>query len=62
MIKIYSVLSSSLTEYQTNMLWAACNVAFFGFLIIGEMTDSNQAAFNESVHFPYRNVDIAATL
>ena len=40
------------------MLWAACNVAFFGFLIIGEMTVSNQAAFNESVHFSLGNVTV----
>ena len=32
------------------MLWAACNVAFFGFFRVGEMTVSNQAAFDESVH------------
>ena len=50
MIQIYSVLSSSSTEYQTIMLWAARNVAFFGFLRVGEMTVPNQAAFNESVH------------
>jgi len=49
MAQLYSVLSRSPNDYQTILLWVACNTAFFGFLRVSEMTVPSQTAFDNSV-------------
>ena len=56
MHQIYSVLARPLAEYQNLMLWAACCTAFFGFLRIGEMTISDQNAYDSSVHLSIQDI------
>ena len=58
MHQIYSVLSMSPTKYQGMMLWAACCIAFFGFLRVGEMTTPSRDAYDSSVHLSLGDVSL----
>ena len=46
---------SALTN-DTVMIWAACTLAFFGFLRIGEMTIANNSAYDPSIHLSISDV------
>ena len=58
MARLYLVLSRSPSDYLTMLLWAACNMAFFGFLRVGEMTVPSQTAFDDSVHLSLEDISV----
>ena len=43
---------------DTNMVWAACCIAFFGFLRIGEMTAPDVGSYDPSVHLSFGDVTV----
>ena len=43
---------------ETKMVWAACCIAFFGFLRIGEMTAPDVGSYDPSVHLGFGDVAV----
>ena len=58
MYKIRSFLAKASHDYDHIMLWAACGLAFFGFLRCIEFTVPTQDTFDEAVHLSYKDISV----
>lgn len=58
MVKIKAILSYELHKYQNIMMWAACSIAFFGFLRCSEFTVPSQDGYDPHAHLSYHDVAV----
>lgn len=56
MVAIKKVLVKDSSSHSNVMLWAACGLAFFGFLRCGEFTVPSQSEFDEGAHLTINDV------
>ena len=56
MEKIQLVLQKGPTNFDNTLFWAACNLAFFGFLRCSEFTTPSSKEFDPSVHLSLNDV------
>ena len=61
MSKIKTVLLQRPTEYDNILLWAACCLAFFGFLRCGEFTVPTQTEYDPEAHLSIGDVAVDST-
>ena len=58
--KIRSVWDGRAGEHDIVMLWAACCLAFFGFLRAGELTIPSDSAYDPSMHLSWGDLAVDA--
>ena len=58
--KIKGVWDNSTDDPDLIMMWAACCLAFFGFLRAGELTVPSDSAFDPSVHLSWGDLAVDA--
>ena len=58
MRQMKEVWLSTAAGSDTKMVWAACGIAFFGFLRIGEMTAPDVGSYDPSVHLGFGDVAV----
>ena len=56
LLRLKEVWEKSTVTEDTLMIWAACTLAFFGFLRIGEMTVPNLQSYDPTVHLSIPDV------
>ena len=58
MYKIQQLLQGQSNDYYNSMIWAACCIAFFGFLRCSEFTTHSQQEYDPHVHLQYKDVAV----
>ena len=58
MVKIKAILSYEPHKYHNIMMWAACCIAFFGFLHCSEFTAPSQEDYDPYTHLSYDDVAV----
>ena len=58
MRSIRAVLESNAAQYDTVLLWAACCMAFFGFLRCGEFTVPSQTDYDPDMHLSLTDITL----
>ena len=61
MVKIKAILSYEPRKYHNTMMWAACCIAFFGFLRCSEFTAPSQEAYEPYTHLSYDDVAVVTS-
>ena len=58
MIQIKKVLQQRPHAYHNTLMWAACCLAFFGFLRCADFTVPSQAGYNPAIHLSFSDVAV----
>jgi len=58
MQKIKEALSSEPYSYNNILLWAACCLAYFGFLRVGEFTIPAKGSYDKSSHLSLYDIAV----